>query len=256
VAGYGHRIEVTDGEDPAAFQIPAEATRAVAYQVWKAPRGFSSFAGAQEENGQVYFQDPDGTRHPATLVGSTTTRPRAVLPAPVPANGNPNVTDTFLYTTAPISVRLRGVAPGDALGLTPVGEGGGIFDGVKAIDCGLPVLTARVDVRPGSRQNTVHPENAAELVPVRVFGRPRLNVRRITEVHLGEAAPAAVPPAQRPSLRPRDVNRDGHLDRLYYFRQGDTEITCIATDVKVTGLTSDRKRFQGTNHIVTTGCAG
>ena len=256
VAGYGHYIDVAGGEDPAAYPLPPAATRAVDYEVWKAPPGFTSFREAQEENGQVFFQDDDGTRHPATVAGRMRTRPRAVLRTPVPAHGNPRLSGNFVFTTAPISVRLRGVTPGNGLGLRPAGDGGGIFVSVTAMNCGLPVLRAKVDVRPGSRTNTVHPENQDELVPVRVFGRSRLGVRRITTVHLGEAAPASVPPALEPSLRPRDVNGDGRLDRLYYFRQGDTDIMCIDDDVKVTGRTSDGKRFQGTNRIATAGCDG
>jgi hypothetical protein len=258
VSGYGQYIDVSGGEDPADFQIPPEATtRGIDYEVWKAPPGFDTFQGGREgDNGEVYFEDPDGTRHLATLVGSVTTRPLAVLPTPVPSEGNPNVSDNFVFATAPISVPLRGVVPGNALGLRPAPEGGGIFVSVTAINCGLPVLTAKVDVLPGSQANTVHPESRDELVPVRIFGRPRLGVRKITAVHLGEAAPATVPAALQPSLRPRDVNGDGRLDRLYYFKQGDTDMQCIDTDVTVTGRTSDRKRFQGTNEITTAGCAG
>jgi hypothetical protein len=63
-----------------------------------------------------------------------------------------------------------------------------------------------------------------------------------------------VPANLKPSLRPKDVNHDGRLDRLYYFRQGDTYILCIDTHVKVTGRTSDHKRFQATAPITTAGC--
>jgi hypothetical protein len=255
-AGYGHFIDVDNGEDPAAFTLPAQARAAVGYEVWKAPPGFQDFTTAEEENGQVFFVDPDGTRHEATLAGSVTTSRRVALTTPVPANGNPHVSDNFVFTTAPISARLRHVAPGDALGLRPVGGGGGIFVDVTAMDCGLTVLPGRVDVVPGSQSNTVNPNNVDDLVPARIFGSARLRVRRITEVHLGEAAPTSVPPELQPTLQPRDVNGDGRLDRLYYFRQGDTDMMCIDTDVTVTGRTSDHQRFQGRNRITTAGCSG
>ena len=254
VAGYGHFIDVTNGEVPAAFQIPPEATRAVRYEVWKAPRGFHTFNLASEDDGGPYFEDPDGTRHRATLMARVTTPRRVALPTPMPSHGNPHVSGNFIFASAPISVRLRGVAPGDALGLRPAQHSG--FVSVTAMNCRLPVLNGKVDVRPGSRGNAVHPNNAQELVPVRIFGSPRLRVRRVVEVHLGEAAPASVPPALRPSLRPRDVNGDRRPDRLYYFRQGDTDMMCIDTRVKVTGRTSDHKRFQGRNPIATSGCDG
>jgi hypothetical protein len=250
-AGYGHFIDVANGEDPAAFQVPAQARDAISYRVWKAPPGFRSFAGAVEDSGGVYFEDPaDPTiHHQATLVGRVTTPPRALLRTPEPSGGNPHVSDNFVFAAAPISVRLTGVAPGNALGLGPTPQSGGIFVDVTAIDCGLPVVKARVDVLPGSRRNRVHPTNAAERIPVRIFGTRRLNVRRITSVHLGEAAPASV-------RRPKDANRDGRADRVYYFRQGETDMMCIDTSVKVTGSTSNHKRFQGRSAIRTAGCAG
>jgi hypothetical protein len=247
-AGYGHFIDVDGGEDPAAFQVPAQARDAVSYQVWKAPAGFTSFAGAIEDRtaGQVYF-DPDGsgTRHRATLAGHVTTPARAVLRTPEPSGGNSHVSGTFIFAAAPISVALTGVSPGDRLGLLPVGTGS--FVDVTAIDCGLPLVRGRVDLLPGSRRNPVHPTNAAELVPVRIFGSRNLNVRRITTVHLGEALAAS-------ARRPRDVNRDGRPDRLYTFRQGETDIMCIDTAVTVTGLTSDHKRFQARSSIAPAGC--
>src|SRR3954453_2401418 len=36
-------IDVDNGEDPAAFTIPAGARTAVDYEVWKAPAGFRDF---------------------------------------------------------------------------------------------------------------------------------------------------------------------------------------------------------------------
>lgn len=64
-----------------------------------------------------------------------------------------------------------------------------------------------------------------------------------------------MPAELQPSLQPKDVNHDGRPDRLY-FRQGDTDIMCIDTDVQVTGRTSDHKRFQAGNPITTAGCPG
>jgi hypothetical protein len=254
VSGYAHNIDVTGGEDPSAFQIPPQARTAVTYEVWKAPAGFHSFDGASRDAQGVFFEDPDGTRHSATLVAHVTTPPRRPLPTPEPSGGNRHVSGEFVFTTAPISAPLHGVAPGDALGLNPAQHDSWV--NVTAMSCRLPVVASRVDVIPGSQPNVVHPENATELVPVRVFGSRRLHVGRIIAVHLGEAAPTTPPPAQQPSLRPHDVNGDGRADRLYYFRQGDTDIMCVDTHVTVTGQTNDHKRFQGGNDITTAGCAG
>lgn len=249
--GWATFVDVENGEDPAEVVIPPGATSRVDYEVWKAPAGFDSFNLASEDDSGVYFEDTDGTRHPAASVGRVTTPPRSVLRAPRPANGDSAVSDNFVFTSASISLPLRGVAPGDVLGLRPAGHGGGIFVNVVAMDCSLPVLKAKADVVPGSATNVLQPKKPEELVPVRVFGRSGLAVRRITEVHLGQAPPASVPPELQPSMRPADVNGDGRLDRLYYFRQGDTDVMCDDTSVTLTGLTSDRKRFQARSPIAT-----
>jgi hypothetical protein len=68
VSGYESGIDVTGGEDPSAFQIPSQALTAVSYEVWKAPAGFHSFQRASRDAQGVYLEDPDGTRHSATLV--------------------------------------------------------------------------------------------------------------------------------------------------------------------------------------------
>jgi hypothetical protein len=252
------RLEATSAgaspaEDPATFEIPAHLRTAVSYEVWKAPAGFDSFASATRDSATepIFLEDPDqpGIRHQATLVGRLTTPPRAPLATPEPSGGNPNFESSWIFTTAPISVRLTGVAPGDTLGLVLAGAAAGFFVDVTAMDCGLPVLNDRIDVRPGSRSNTVQPTNTAARVAVRVFGSRRLDVRRITTIHLGEAAPASGQP-------PRDVDRDGRLDRLYVFQQAMTDILCIDTAVKVTGLTANHKRFQGRSRITTAGCDG
>lgn len=252
VAGYGSFVDVEGGEDPGAFPLPPDASNAVAYRVWKAPAGFDSFASAFQDfdTGQVIFLDPDGvTEHPATLVGSVTTPPRQPLETPRPAGGERGVSDNYVFTTAPISVALTGVRPGDLLGLAPQGEAGGIFVEARAIDCGLPVVGARVDLRPGTRDDVVRPHEPTDLVPVRVFGSRRLSVRHVATIRLGEAVSVS-------AQRPRDADHDGRADRVYVFAQGDTDIQCVDTGVRVTGRTTDRVRFDGRTPIVTTGCAG
>jgi hypothetical protein len=251
VAGYGHFIDVAGGEDPADFQLPSQALNSVGYKVWKPPAGFDSFAGAQENptTGRVYFEDADGTHHKAKLVGSETTPPRAPLPDPVPAGGDPGESDNYVFTTAPLKVDLSGVKPGDLLGLAPAVGTGGIFTTVRAMNCDLPVLGARVNVVPGSEDNLVFPHQGTDQLPVRVFGSKRLKVRHITEIHLGDAAPFSAEP-------PQDMDGDGRADRLYRFQQEPTDIQCIDDTVKVTGRTSDGVRFQERSPITTAGCTG
>ena len=256
VSGAAQTVDVEGGDDPATIPIPEWALTSVDYQVWKAPAGFDTFNPVDEDpdTGQPIFEDADGTRHPATLVGAATTPPREPLATPRPVDGELGVNDDYVFTTAPISIALTGVRAGDLLGLAPTGETGSIFVDVRAIDCDLPVLDARVDLLPASPDNIVRPHIATERLPVRVFGSRRLLVRHITGVRLGEAAPNA-------ARAPRDVDGDGRADRVYVFQQGETiqggkYIQCIDTSVRVTGRTSDRVRFQARSPIETAGCAG
>ncbi len=251
IAGWGTFVDVAGGQDPATVPIPPEALAPVSYRVWKAPAGFDSFASAfaDPDTGRVVFADPDGTRHPAALAGAVTTPARTPRTTPRPAGGDPGRSDNFVFATAPFSVALTGVRAGDLLGLAPRSGLEGIYVELRAIDCGLPVVGAEVDLLPGSADDVLSPHVATDLVPVRVSGSRRLRVRHITHVRLGEAAPVAV-------RAPRDVDRDGRADRVYVFEQGDTDIQCVDTSVTVTGRTTDRVRFQGRSAIVTAGCAG
>ena len=81
MSGYGHYINFDDGEDPAMYQIPAEAMTAVKYEVWKARHGFHNFDSARGLD-EVYFEDPSGTHHQATLVARVTTPPTRALADP------------------------------------------------------------------------------------------------------------------------------------------------------------------------------
>lgn len=249
VAGWGTFVDAANGEDPATVPVPPDALTSVRYQVWKAPAGFDSFDAAFQDTDGVVFQDADGSLHPAALVGAATTPARSLVDTPRPAGGDPGHSDNFVFAAAPFSVALTGVRAGDLLGLAPRGSGGGIYVELRAIDCGLPVVGARVDLLPGSAQNVVSPHVSTDLLPVRVFGARGVRVRHLDRVRLGEAAPVAV-------RAPRDQDRDGRPDRLYLFRQGDTDIQCLDGRVTLTGRTADRVRISARSPITTTGCAG
>jgi hypothetical protein len=108
------------GQD--ADYVPAASTdayRAVPYEVWRAPAGFTSFASGekqQDEDGNVtgyLFTDPStGDPSAATKVLEFTTPRRTLVDDPIPHG------DDFVFTTARIAAPLpRSVDPGDLLGL-------------------------------------------------------------------------------------------------------------------------------------------
>jgi hypothetical protein len=109
-------------------------------------------------------------------------------------------------------------------------------------------VSVRIDVRPGSTSNKVDPHQSTPLLPVLVYGSATLDVRSIAAVHLQKAGPKSVSPELR---RPYDANRDGYLDRRYYFAPSATGIRCGQTSVTLTGRTSSGLRFTGTDAIRT-----
>jgi len=124
-------------EDPnAPGPLPPGAFSGTTYDVWKAPPGFSSFSEGNAEfdnNGNIVgytFQDPKtGQPVAATLVVNFTTvdRMRMVTPASMGTDG------LYVFTAAPITQTLPGVAPGDVLGLKPIGAASIIS--LTAINC-------------------------------------------------------------------------------------------------------------------------
>lgn len=129
-------------EEPAPDPVPSSAFTAVNYEVWKPPPGFASMNEGVEQVdaagntiGYTFF-DLNGNESSATLVKAFTTAPRTALPEPIPLNGGPPTGDIYVFTTAPFDESLTGVAPGDTLGLKPIG--GAVFLNLAAIDCAAP----------------------------------------------------------------------------------------------------------------------
>jgi hypothetical protein len=244
-SGYSSTFEGSQGP------LPPEATATVTYEVWRAPEEFDNFdLATTDENGNVVFPAEGGGTQPASRVGTATTNPRTKLEPPQPWSLDPGDLDQlFVIAAAPITVPLHGVEVGDRLGLTPEPDLRAHYVDLRVINCSLPVLDARVNVLPASPHNVIRPHASDDRLPVRIFGTRRLKVAHITEVHLGEAAPLAVG-------APRDLDRDGFADRVYTFRQFNTDIQCYDTAVKVTGKTSDRVRFQARSQITIRGCLG
>jgi hypothetical protein len=236
---------VSPGTDPNQMDIPSYGYDPVVYHLWKAPPGYIHF-NEQSSPEDVTATDDAGHEVQATRLPSFTTPPRASIGFAYPALGPASGDTNYVFTQARFTVPLpASVHPGDTLAYEPA-VGTGVFVVATAIHCPAP-LTAHVDVRPGSSANRLHPRRLQSLVPVRIFGSTRVDVTKIHRLRLGWALPADQAPAG-------DADHDGYPDRVYYFRQWRTGITCGQTHVRVTGGLPDHRVFKGTAAVTTAGC--
>jgi hypothetical protein len=246
---------VPPDEDPESLRpgTGSPAYQPVDYVVWKAPPGASGGDFQEADVGDdVNYLLPDGHLVPAIFVMRFTTPARAAVPAQLvfpPASTTSDNLYFFSLTdfTARFPTGAAQLAPGDIVGVKPL-AGGSTFIDLTVIDCTPPPVTARIDVLPGLRTNYVAPWLRAPVLPVLVYGSPALSVRAIASVHLQDAAAASVPAILS---RPFDANRDGNLDRVYFFSPAATGITCGQTSVTLTGQTTDGTHIVGTDSIRT-----
>ncbi|MEO8329063.1 MAG: PxKF domain-containing protein [Candidatus Nanopelagicales bacterium] len=131
-SGWATFVEDPTAPDP----LPPEAFMGTTYDVWKAPPGFSNFSEGQEVQdnfgntiGFTFFDPVTNETSSATLVIHFTTvdRMQMVTPAPIGTSG------VYVFAAAPITQALPGVAPGDVVGLKPIG--GSTTISLTAINC-------------------------------------------------------------------------------------------------------------------------
>jgi 6-phosphogluconolactonase (cycloisomerase 2 family) len=119
----------------------------------------------------------------------------------------------------------------------------------SAVALGLSFPVA-VDIRPGSVPNPVNPRSFG-VIPVAILGASGFDVTTVlvSSVRFG---PSGAPPVQGGEIE--DVDGDGELDLVLHFRTAATGIACGDTSAGMTGTTTDGRRFQGQDSIVTRGC--
>ena len=116
---------------------------------------------------------------------------------------------------------------------------------------GAPSMGAMgIDVRPWNRRNHVNP-NSWGAVPVAILGSADFDVTMVDDstitLGVGEAPPFHV-------SHPRDFNRDGFVDKLFFFKTKRTGIECGDTEVSLTGQTLAGESISGSDSIKTLGC--
>lgn len=112
------------------------------------------------------------------------------------------------------------------------------------------VLTVGLDVKPGSRENTVNPKSKG-IIPVAILSRNSFDASTVdpASVKFGPNQALATGRGQF-----KDVNGDGLPDIVLHFRTQDTGIQCGDTSVSITGETLSGIPIQGSDTIRTVGC--
>ena len=245
------RAGLNTPDDPAVTPPPPGPFAPITVRVFTGPSGSLDGATVQG-NGTLLLLD--GTTVQQAAATQVTSAPTAVDP-PEPYFGD--FSETFLiweYAAAPfdISIPADKRFPG---GEVLVQQGShSAYVTLGAVACSSGPIDARIDVLPGKSQNHVVPSQKRPVLIVRLYGSATLDVTGVTDVKLGNAAAAPIPPAQRKRFAPHDRNHDGFLDRDFRFVPADTGITCSSTSVSLTGHTADGTSFSGSDAVQPVRC--
>ncbi len=244
------RAGLNTPDDPAVTPPPPGPFAPITVRVFTGPSG--SLDGATVQGDTLLLLD--GTTVQQAAATQVTSAPTAVDP-PEPYFGD--FSETFFiweYAAAPfdISIPADKRFPG---GEVLVQQGShSAYVTLGAVACSSGPIDARIDVLPGKSQNHVVPSQKRPVLIVRLYGSATLDVTGVTDVKLGNAAAAPIPPAQRKRFAPHDRNHDGYLDRDFRFVPADTGITCSSTSVSLTGHTADGTSFSGSDAVKPVRC--
>jgi hypothetical protein len=111
------------------------------------------------------------------------------------------------------------------------------------------VVRVLIDIDPGKLHNRVN-SNSNELIGVAVLATDLfdpLSVDR-SSVRFGPAG------AQANDTRNVDVDGDGRLDIVFYFKGRQVGLTCGDASAVLLGATFDGKEFEGTDSVEVLGC--
>lgn len=113
------------------------------------------------------------------------------------------------------------------------------------------VLSAAVDIKPGSWPNSIRPATRG-VIPVAILTTSAFDATSVNgaTVLFGRTGSEAAPS----HVALEDVDGDGDFDMILQFRISDTGVRCGDTVMTVTGLTITGRAFQGSDAIRTVGC--
>jgi FG-GAP-like repeat len=108
---------------------------------------------------------------------------------------------------------------------------------------------ARIDIRPGQFPNRVNPHSHA-LIRVALLATDTFDLTML-DPHTVRFGPAGAHPV---GVRQNDVDGDGRLDVIYYFKTNKTGIACGDTTASLVGVIDEGQTFAGTDSVQTEGC--
>lgn len=126
---------------------------------------------------------------------------------------------------------------------------GSVFDDVSRSEVNTVWLYASIDINPWSDRNLIDP-GSTRLVPVAIHGSADFDALQADLKSL-RLSPGD---AESRNYRVMDVNRDGHMDLLAYFRSGDIQVGCGTTDMELTGRTHQGMDMGGSDSVTHMRC--
>jgi hypothetical protein len=116
---------------------------------------------------------------------------------------------------------------------------------------GPTTIQVSIDIRPGCAMNPVNPHSHG-VIPVAILSTADFDARTVdvNSVRFGSNGAASV---FNHGVYV-DVDHDGDLDLVLFFRTQDTGIVCGDTSVPLSGATPDGTPIQGSDAIITVGC--
>ncbi len=162
---------------------------------------------------------------------------------------NPNPVQSFATTPAVgryVTFRAEDVVCGQG----GIKCGSGLSEIVVYGTASVPEpTTVVIDIKPGRFPNKINPRKHG-LIPVAILTTTTFNAKAVDpdSVRFGPNLAAPVHSALK------DVNRDGALDLILYFRTQDTGIACGDTTASLTGQTTSGEAIEGSDSVKTVGC--
>ena len=197
------RAGLNTPNDPAVTPPPPGPFTPITVRVFTGPSGSLDGATVQGDGTLLLLDQTTVLTAAATQV---TSAPTAVDP-PDPYFGD--FSETFLiweYAAAPFDISIPAAQrfPGGEM-LVQQGSHAAYVT-LGAVACSSGPIDARIDVLPGKSQNRVVPSQKRPVLIVRLYGSAALDVTGVTDVKLGNAAAAPIPPDQQKRFAPHELS--------------------------------------------------
>jgi len=112
-----------------------------------------------------------------------------------------------------------------------------------------PFLHVGIDIKPGDGKNTISLMSAGT-VPVAILGSATFDPTTVDPATVTLAGAHSTSPGRgQPITITRDMNRDGYLDLVLYFRIRDLKLTVTDTQAVLYGTTFSGQRIHGSDSV-------